>query len=88
MKNDQCSYTSEHRDFRRRVMTKPALNTTDLSLTIQERKALSVALKATLRFWGNSECAAQERIRAKLQAVVVRLDKLAQEREARMSLGK
>ena len=42
------------------------LSTTALSLTVQERVALSIALKTTLRLWGNSEDNAQERVRRKL----------------------
>jgi hypothetical protein len=47
-----------------------------LMLTIQERVALSVALKTTLRLWGDSEDKAQERIRRKLQSIVGKLDAL------------
>ena len=52
-------------------------NTTTLVLTVQERVALSVALKTTLRLWGNSENKAQDRVRGKLQSIVEKLDTLA-----------
>ena len=47
-----------------------------LKLTSQERVSLSIALKTTLRLWGDSEDQAQERIRGKLQSVVKKLDAL------------
>jgi len=49
---------------------------TTLLLTVQERVALSIALKTTLQLWGNSEDAAQERVRKKLQTVLRKLDAL------------
>jgi hypothetical protein len=52
-----------------------AKNTT-LELTVQERTALSIALKTTLRIWGNSEDKAQERVRGKLQSIDEKLDAL------------
>jgi hypothetical protein len=54
-----------------------AANTRALVLTVHERLALSIALKTTLRLWGNSEDKAQERVRGKLQSVVRKLDALA-----------
>jgi hypothetical protein len=57
-------------------MTMTATNTATLVLTIHERVALSIALKTTLRLWGDSEDQAQERIRSKLQSVVKKLDAL------------
>ena len=53
-----------------------AANSTTLVLTVQERTALSVALKTTLRLWGNSEDKAQERVRGKLESIVKKLDAL------------
>ena len=53
-------------------MTPP--KTSPLILTSQERVALSIALKTTLQLWGNSEDAAQERVRKKLQTVLRKLD--------------
>jgi predicted DNA-binding transcriptional regulator YafY len=50
--------------------------TSPLILTSQERAALSIALKTTLQLWGNSEDAAQERVRKKLQTVLRKLDAL------------
>jgi hypothetical protein len=44
-------------------MTAP--NSTALSLTVQERVALSIALKTTFRLLGDSEDQAQERVRTK-----------------------
>jgi hypothetical protein len=52
-------------------------STAALSLTVQERVALSIALKTTLRLWGDSEGQAQERVRGKLQSVARKLDALA-----------
>jgi len=51
--------------------------TAALVLTAQERTALSIALRTTLRLWGISEDKAQERIRGKLQSIVEKLDTLA-----------
>jgi len=59
-------------------------NTTTLLLTVQERLALSAALKTTLRFWGDSEDHAQERIRGKLHSIVRKLDSLAQAGQSAM----
>jgi hypothetical protein len=53
-----------------------AANTTTLVLTVQERTALSVALKTTLRLWGNSEDKVQESVRGKLESIVEKLDAL------------
>ena len=53
-----------------------ARNSKALSLTVQERVALSIALKTTLRHWGDSEDRAQERVHARLQSVVRKLDAL------------
>jgi hypothetical protein len=55
-------------------MTMTATNTATLVLTTHERVALSIALKTTLQLWGNSEDAAQERVRKKLQTVLRKLD--------------
>jgi hypothetical protein len=52
--------------------------TASLTLTSQERMALSIALKTTLRLWGDSEDQAQERVRGKLESVVRKLDALPQ----------
>jgi hypothetical protein len=52
-------------------------STPALSLTVQERVALSIALKTTLRLWGSTEDRAQERVRGKLESVVRKLDALA-----------
>ena len=53
-----------------------ASNSAALSLTVQERVALSVALKTTLQHWGESEDRSQERVRGKLQVIVNKLDAL------------
>jgi hypothetical protein len=50
--------------------------TASLTLTSQERVALSIALKTTLRLWGDSEDAAQERVRGKLHSIATKLDAL------------
>lgn len=47
-----------------------------LVLTAQERKALSVALRTSLRGWGESENSTQKRIREKLESVLTKLDAL------------
>jgi hypothetical protein len=60
--------------------------TTALLLTVQERVALSTALKTTLRLWGDSEDQAQERIRVKLQAVVKKLDANPAQRRRRANV--
>jgi hypothetical protein len=52
----------------------PASNNTSLVLTLHEPVALSVALKTTLRLWGDSEDKAQERVRGKLESVLRKLD--------------
>ena len=62
-----------------------AANSTTLVLTVQERTALSVALKTTLRLWGNSEDKAQERVRGKLASIVEKLDALDDGAAARPS---
>jgi hypothetical protein len=56
-----------------------------LTLTVQERWALSAALKTTLRLWGDSENRIQERVLEKLKCVLRKLeahDKANRELEA------
>jgi hypothetical protein len=60
-----------------------AANSTTLVLTVQERTALSVALKTTLKLWGNSEDKAQESVRGKLKSIVEKLDALDRSAAAR-----
>jgi hypothetical protein len=45
-----------------------------LALTTQEHAALSIALSALLKLWGDSEDASQERIRAKLRSIAKKLE--------------
>jgi hypothetical protein len=58
-------------------MRKTAPNSSALVLTVQERTALSIALKTTLKLWVDSEDKAQERVRGKLQSVLTKLNALA-----------
>jgi hypothetical protein len=57
-------------------MRPTAKNTRALLLTTQERLALLIALKTTLRLWGDSEDQAQERVRGKLESILTKLDAL------------
>jgi hypothetical protein len=83
-RSDEIELYSKAPRLLRGLMTMTDANTTTLVLTVQERLALSVALKTTLRFWGNSEDRAQERIRGKLQSIVGKLDAVTLETNSRV----
>jgi hypothetical protein len=51
-----------------------------LELTVQERAALSIALRTLLNLWGDSEDAKQERVHAKLRRIAEKLKSLDSER--------